>query len=366
MAAWDEDGIDPYSADLAGAMTSLPFQQKALEAKQRRAQMIMALAPDTQGMTVGPMHGYVAASPFAHLASAMAKIYGIKTARDAEQGYAPLAEQAGQAGAQQFRLQRSDKAREFGLRQREADLADMRAMAAESNAAAEAKAREAQLAESTRHNRAVEGLSRSSQEQDAWGYGQDASGGGVLYNKKTGQLVPLSPRGPGVQSPYPGKGHDLEKDVQSLGKDLESVGQMRSDLATLDSFVEKGDVPGFGPVAGRVPDLMASNEAISARQSAKRIMAAYIQMRSGTAASDREVERLLAANGLGPTATPEAIKQGVNSLRAMAAETVGRIEAKYHPDVVSTYKNRGGVSKDAFGGSKPKRVRVDAEGNVIP
>jgi hypothetical protein len=343
--------MDPYgydedqAAQIAAAMSAVPLEQERLRARQKRATAMMGAAmPD--GRQVGRI--YVASSPLEALSSAMSRIQGNRMADQAERDYAPIGDQARQAGAMQFRIQRADKARDYGLKDREAQLAEARAMSAEAEQAASAKAREVQLGESARHNRAVEGLTRGAQEQDAWGYGQDASGGGVLYNKKTGGIVPLSPRGPGVSSPYPGKGHDMEKDVQALGKDLESVGQMRADLSTLDGYVSKGEVPGFGPIAGRVPDLVASNEAISARQAAKRIMASYIQMRSGTAASDKEVERLLAANGLGPTATPEAIRQGVSALRGMAAETVGRIEAKYHPEVVATYKGRGGVNREAF------------------
>lgn len=197
-------------------------------------------------------------------------------------------------------------------------------------------------AEAARHNVASEGLARSAQEQDAWRFGQDATGGGALYNSKTGEVVPISPNGS-----FPGRGAGLkpqqfEADVQSLGKDMEPIAKVQQDMATLKAAAAKGDVSGFGPAAGYVPNALASNEGVSNRQAASRIMAGIIQMTSGQAASEKEVDRLLEANGLGRNATDAQIQEGVAKLDSQYQNLIRQRTSKYHPSVVSTYAQRGG------------------------
>jgi hypothetical protein len=207
------------------------------------------------------------------------------------------------------------------------------------------------------------GLKRQAIDQDAWGYGQDATGGGILYNKKTGQSVPLSPRGS-----FPGAGSGLkpqqfESDVQALGKDMEPIAKVQADLATLKGATEKGDVAGFGPVAGRVPGMLTSQEAVANRQAAARIMAGIIQMTSGQAASEKEVERLLEANGMGRTATDTQLKEGVGKLDAQYQNLVKQREAKYHPTVVQTYGDRGGFTGKAEASAEDQQAKAWADAN---
>ena len=75
-----------------------------------------------------------------------------------------------------------------------------------------------------------------------------------------------------------------------------------------------------------------------------RIMAGIIQMTSGQAASEKEVLRLLAANGLGPTATDAQLREGVGKLESQYRILTEQRRAKYHPTVVKTYTERGGYT----------------------
>lgn len=215
--------------------------------------------------------------------------------------------------------------------------------------AAEQAHRTAVLGETSRHNAAAEAAARASLDQDAWAAVADpVTGGIVAYNKKTGETRPLGPGGgrpgPGSVAPKP---KDLENDVQALGKDVEALTTMGPDLETLRTATTKGDAAGFGPVAGRVPSLLASDEAVANRQAAGRLMAAIIKETSGSAASEGEVQRLLEANGMGRTATPEQLKQGIKGLEGKIATLRKQREAKYHPDVVETYRTRGGHTSAA-------------------
>lgn len=197
--------------------------------------------------------------------------------------------------------------------------------------------------------------------QDQFGFGQDATGGGFIYNKKTGQAAPLTPQGA-----FPGAGTGLkpqqfESDVQSFGKDVEPLAKAAPDIALLERAVASGDVAGFGPVAGRVPNLLTGEQGIANRQAAGRLMAAIIQAVSGQAASEKEVARHLEANGLGRTATDEQVRLGVEKLKAQYAGLLKQREAKYLPQVVDTYRRRGGYTSAATLSPEDQAAKAWAE-----
>ncbi len=217
------------------------------------------------------------------------------------------------------------------------------------------------------------GLKRQSLDQDAWAFGQDATGGGFMYNRKTGQVVPVG--APGGRPP-PGQGTGLkpqqfEADVQSLGKDTEPLAKAAPDIQLLENATKPEDVAGFGPVAGRVPNLLMSDEGVKNRQAAGRLMAAIIQATSGQAASEKEVDRLLEANGMGRTATTPQLRLGISKLKAQYDNLLKQKEAKYLPQVVDTFGERGGYTSRTRQNvvtdtaSPPKRIKVDADGNII-
>ena len=194
-------------------------------------------------------------------------------------------------------------------------------------------------------------LARQQMTQDAWSALADpVSGGIVMVNRKTGETRALGPGGGKPGALPPPKPKDLENDVQSLGKDVEPIAKIQPDLATLQGAAERGDVAGFGPVSGKVPNFLASQEGVANRQAAGRIMAGIIQMISGQAASEKEVERLLEANGLGRSATDAQFREGVSKLTKQYESLLTQREAKYHPRVVETYGERGGFVGPVVGG----------------
>jgi hypothetical protein len=94
--------MDPYgyddsdeAAQIAAAMSGIPIRQQAIQARQRRAQALMA-TPTAQGREVG--RTYVASSPLEHAATALARAMGMRDANAAEADLAPLAQQAERAG----------------------------------------------------------------------------------------------------------------------------------------------------------------------------------------------------------------------------------------------------------------------------
>lgn len=367
----DPWGSDPYDSELAAAMATVPLQQQQILAKQRRAQMLMA-APTPQGMQIG--RTFVASSPLEHLATAMMRIKGGQLNREADQAYGPLI-QAQQAGAEQAaRLQRFDVNRKFGLeatkearegRTADAKIEHDRGTLAETgrhNLATEGLGREeyglrlGQFGETQRHNRSLEGIENRKLDQNKYTFPVDPITGGIaVANKDTGQVtfgLGTPGGGPGTVTPKP---KDLEEDVQKLGKDMEPLSKARSDINLLRVAADKGNVEGFGPVAGRMPNLVTGDEGVANRQAAGRLMAAIIQATSGQAASEKEVERLLEANGMGRTATDAQFRQGIQKLDAQYQSLTREREAKYHPDVVNVYRTRGGYGSGRV--SAPEDLR---------
>jgi hypothetical protein len=210
------------------------------------------------------------------------------------------------------------------------------------------------------------GLKRQSIDQDAWGFGQDATGGGVLYNKKTGQTIPVSPRGAFAGAGSGLKPQQFESDIQALGEDMEEAGKMSPDLKTLEGAADLPDQPGFGPVAGSVPNWIATEEGIGLRQAAGRLMVNLLAMTSGKTVSDAEAERQLKARGLGLDATPDAFRQGVRALSKELDDVIQLRRAKYHPTVVDTYDKRGGFTARPPGAAGPVKVTTIEEARALP
>jgi len=202
----------------------------------------------------------------------------------------------------------------------------------------------AALTETARHNKALETQAGNALAQEAWAFGQDPTGGGFMFNKKTGQVVRLAPQGSFAGAGSGLKPNQFEADVQQFGKDVEPLSKAAPDITALRNATAVDDVAGFGPVAGRVPNMLMGSEGVANRQAAGRLMAAIIQATSGQAASEKEVDRLLEANGMGRTATTEQLRLGVGKLEEQYQNLLKQREAKYHPDVVRTYGERGGYT----------------------
>lgn len=354
--------IDDAELQLAAALQGIPLEQAALMQRARRAQGLMD-TPGAQGQSMGRV--YRAASPLEHLATALSRYKGGKQLNEIEPQFAGLAQRAQQGALAGARIERGDKDRAFGLQERGLERQTAADAAAQARAAAEAQAtaeyRRAQLGQQGQEL----GLRREQMTQDAWSAVPDQTGGVVMFNKKTGETRPIGPQGPGRPA---GAGTGLkpaqfEADVQSFGKDVEPIAKARPDVEALLNATKPEDVSGFGPVAGRVPNMLMTDEGVANRQAAARLMAAIIQATSGQAASEKEVERLLEANGMGRTATTPMLREGISKLDAQYQNLLKQREAKYHPQVVETYRERGGFTSQSAASPEDQQAKAWAEAN---
>lgn len=138
----------------------------------------------------------------------------------------------------------------------------------------------------------------------------------------------------------------IERDVQKVGEDLDGAGTLKGDLDYLDQQAAKEDVPGVGKWDSRKTGLMsvfASDDDTRTLQTMRGVVGRLLKERSGTAASDAEVERVMTELGMGPGSSEQEFKVGLTRLRQDVARALGTKQARYRPEVVQTYKERGGT-----------------------
>lgn len=158
-----------------------------------------------------------------------------------------------------------------------------------------------------------------------------------------------------------------EKDMQELQKRTDGVAAMGDDLRTVNSFIEKGgDLPGVGPIAGRLPELLVSSEGVHLRQSASRLVQAVIYAKSGKAITEQEAKRVMDANGMGTGASEDAFIQGMQALAREARATMGNKQAPF-AHVVPEYRARGGVTAEDMPGpaTRPTGETVEMEDGSV-
>ncbi len=138
----------------------------------------------------------------------------------------------------------------------------------------------------------------------------------------------------------------IERDVQKLGKDTDELAGMKTDLETLLFAVQDEDVAGVGVLAGRVPDLLMSDEGGEVRRASQRTLNALLRAQSGLTVSDQEAIRTQVATKLSHTADDRLFAEGVRELAVYAQKAMRNREARYRPEVNERYRERGGVTSD--------------------
>jgi hypothetical protein len=142
-----------------------------------------------------------------------------------------------------------------------------------------------------------------------------------------------------------------EQRVEDVGKALGSeVAVTKNNLKQIQSIVANSgdDIPGVGPLDSLAPDFLTSNDGVNLRQASRTLVGNLIKLRSGTAASDAEVERIMGELGMGRGASEEAFKSGLQKLQADTVEALKAKEAGFDPKAVQTYQQRGGVTSKDF------------------
>ena len=155
------------------------------------------------------------------------------------------------------------------------------------------------------------------------------------------------------------KSNRLDSDTQKLSATLDKQGipELGQSLSTVEDALAayKGrDIPGYGEIAGQLPDMLISQEGVDLRQQVSRVGNAILKARSGGAVTPQEATRLLRELGVNETAngltlnarSDKQIVDGMKMVGDTLRERIKNVQGGYSPDVIKAYKDRGGTAFD--------------------
>lgn len=146
----------------------------------------------------------------------------------------------------------------------------------------------------------------------------------------------------------------MDQNVQKLEK---RIGDMApgiiSKYENLEKLIPGGiagdnnlDVPGVGPGMFAVPDIFLSDNASEIQSVSRGLMADYLKLQSGTAASDKEVDRKLKEFGMTSSSKSSTYRSGLKRLKEQTIKEMKNKQAGFGEDVVSIYKSNGGLTDE--------------------
>lgn len=149
---------------------------------------------------------------------------------------------------------------------------------------------------------------------------------------------------------------------KALAAHQKNVGDMlpsiQTKLQNINSLISKyGDnLPGVGPGQSLIPDMALSDEASQVQQNARGLMADLIKLQSGTAASDKEVDRKLKERGMAWDSKPSTFISGMGLLQKEIKSVLKNKETvptKIGAGGISAfdlYREAGGLTSEDIGG----------------
>lgn len=353
---------------LMEAMGTIPLEQARLMRRRKLGEALLS-TPGAQGRQVGQT--YVAASPLEHLANAMSRGLGAYQVQGVDRDMQGLEQLAGKASAAQMAMQRADKDRDFRIRQGGLDRQLAADAAERENRAAMLGHQGSVLTETIRHNQAMEGRPPS--------FPVLVGAGGEQFridprNPRAPAIPVVSEAGTPVVKPQPPAHASMADVVEAKRKMLsdaqvKTVAQYDTGLDSLRDIMARKAAIDTGPFAARrnaiAGKLGIDDPDISAfRASVGDSLATYIRSLSGAAVSDRERAFLVANvpkmedNDAVFNAKLKTVADRLQRLRAIEVDLFG----KQGKDIGAF----GVESAAPAPAAAPKRIRVDAEGNIIP
>jgi len=116
-------------------------------------------------------------------------------------------------------------------------------------------------------------------------------------------------------------------------------------LARIQGVLNKGgkDIPGIGPVDSRMPSMLQSDEAQGLQADARELVNVLLNLQSGAGVSNQERENKYRNYGIAAGSTEAQFRNGMAALRNDLAKELRAKQAGFRPEVVQTYKQRGGI-----------------------
>lgn len=175
-----------------------------------------------------------------------------------------------------------------------------------------------------------------------------ADGAPLLYNPDSGEYTPA--KTPGGVVPTKPKDEIHEKDKLDSNARAYADRLAKTNVPAAVAQLEKvygmlppeGEAPGYGRVAGILPDALVSQKGEDLRQGVQAIFNIELKDRSGAAVSDQELDRLKREFGQGSWKTADQLRKGLIQYENRLKEVIRNINAGEDPEVTKEYVKRGG------------------------
>jgi len=172
----------------------------------------------------------------------------------------------------------------------------------------------------------------------------------------------------------------LDKKVSAFSTQLDktNIPQFESLLGDIEADIAKignGDIPGYGPAAGNLPQFLLSREGQVLRQKIATLQNLTLKDRSGAAVTNQELSRLLNELGTGVLSTDDQLRSGLTNVRRNLDAVKRNVVAGVDDATLREYESRGGIpmqrgqqaktaQQPAAGGAR--RVSSKAEFDALP
>lgn len=135
-----------------------------------------------------------------------------------------------------------------------------------------------------------------------------------------------------------------EEAVQELAKRTQDAGPVAAAMERLRSKVAAAgdDIPGVGKLDALKPDFLQSTDALEIQNQARSLVDTLLKMQSGAGVSNEERANKYRQYGIGG-ADERAFRLGLDRLAADLNEELKAKGAGFKPEVVQTYRARGGT-----------------------
>lgn len=137
-----------------------------------------------------------------------------------------------------------------------------------------------------------------------------------------------------------------EQQVERLADEYSKTGapgflqQYQTAKSIMDSPQYSDDLPGFGPLAGRLPDAVTSDDGVRLRQAVGQMLAEYRKGVTGAGMSDAERAEYSRITGLLESGTEDRVRLGIDTLKGSMDARIRALAAGKRPDAVQTYAER--------------------------
>lgn len=136
----------------------------------------------------------------------------------------------------------------------------------------------------------------------------------------------------------------IEQQTRQLSEEFTKIDApaFYEQFSQVDSIMRENpdDLPGFGQLAGRLPDFATNKSGVQLRQAVGQMLAAYRKAVTGAGMSDAERAEYDRITGLVQSGDEASVREGVKLMKNAMDARIRAVAGGYRPEAVSTYGER--------------------------